>query len=40
MVDKKDVLLWDLRFTAMQTVMDSLVVVLSAIVLSIGAAYL
>ena len=39
MVDKKDVLLWDLWFAVMQTVVHSLVVVLCIIVLCIGAAY-
>ena len=40
MVDKKDVLLWDLWFAVMQTVVRSLVVVLSVTVLWVGAAYL
>jgi len=38
-VDKKDVLLWDLWFVVMHTVVHSSVVVLGIIVLCIGAAY-
>jgi hypothetical protein len=39
-VDKKNVLLWDLWFAVLQTLMHSLVAVLSVIVLCISASYL
>jgi hypothetical protein len=40
MMDEKDILLWDVRFAVMQTVVHSSIVVLSTSVLCIGAAYL